>query len=311
MLVPGASMSGETLGIAMGLGTAVCWCFSSMAFEEAGRRAGSVPVNLVRLVVAFGFLSLAGWARRGQALPTDATAEQWRWLLWSGVIGFFVGDVTQFRALVLIGARLTSLVTCTAPIFAMVAERWLLRSGSVGWVGVAGVVVTLAGVAWVVSERNEAHPRYVVTPWGVLLAFIGAAGQGVGVVLTRRATDVVPYDAFATGQIRMIAGIALFAVFLALTGRTRDVIATLRNGPAMGYLSLGAFGGPFLGVTLLIMSMNHILPSVAQTLTSLVPILIIPFAIAFRNEKVSGRAVLGSVVAVAGVWLLIRGSSGG
>lgn len=298
-------MTGETLGVTLALGTAVCWSFSSIAFEEAGRRAGSVPVNVVRLCVAFAFLTLAAEVRRGMPLPLDATPHQWKWLLWSGVVGFFVGDVTQFRALVLLGARLTSLINCTSAIFSLLAELVLLPRVTVSVWQVLGILVTLAGVAWVVSEKRAAHPAYKVTPWAVLLAFVGAAGQGVGVVLTNVARHPVPYDAFSSGQIRMIAGIAVFAIFAVITRRTRDVASTLRNPPAMGLLTVGALVGPFLGVTLLIVAMEHVPASVAQTLASLVPILIIPVSVLLRGEKVSPRAILGAGVSVAGVMLLI------
>ena len=46
-----------------------------MAFESAGKRIGSLAVNLIRLILALGFLSLYCWIIRGRALPTDADAH--------------------------------------------------------------------------------------------------------------------------------------------------------------------------------------------------------------------------------------------
>ena len=86
----------------------------------------------------------------------------------------------------------------------------------------------------------------------------------------------------------------------------RDTVAAVRHGAALGLLSLGAFWGPFLGVTLYIQSLKYIPPSTSQTITSLVPVLMIPFVIFVRKERVSPRAIFGACVAVAGVWLLIR-----
>ena len=39
------------------LATVPCWTCSTLAFEAAGRRVGSMNVNLVRLVVAWGILA--------------------------------------------------------------------------------------------------------------------------------------------------------------------------------------------------------------------------------------------------------------
>lgn len=319
-------MSPVTLGIFFGLATAVCWCFSSLAFEAAGKRAGSIPVNVIRLVLAFIFLTIATTITRGLPLPTDATRHQWTWLLASGVVGFFIGDITLFRAFVLIGARTCALITCTAPIFALIAEAVFLRKFRFSMLPIVGILVTLVGVAWVISERRpkeavapQADPTSAPKPvggvpggWlstrsaGIVLAFLGAAGQGVGAVLTSRAFEPGNFNALATGQIRMLAGIPLFFLFVVLTGRVKDTLAALRNPPAMAFIALGAFGGPFLGVTFFTTSLQYVPPSVTQTLVSLVPIMMIPVVVLSGKEKVSPRAILGTITAVAGVFLLIH-----
>ena len=53
------------------LGTATCWTGSSLAFEAAARRVGSLSLNLVRVVAAFGWLTLAALILRGRALPLE------------------------------------------------------------------------------------------------------------------------------------------------------------------------------------------------------------------------------------------------
>ncbi len=304
-------MTQETLGAVMAFGTACCWCLSAVAFEGASRRAGSVPVNLWRLVVAFLMLAAAGVIGRGMPLPNDATPHHWKWLLLSGLVGFFIGDITLFRAFVLMGARLTTLVTCTAPIFTLAAELLTLPSTHVGPLHVLGICVTIAGVGWVVLERREVGPHSRANAAGILLATAGAAGQGIGAVLTAKAFQSAPYDAFAAGQIRMLSAMAAVACFIVATGRVRDTLAALKSGPTMGLLTLGAFWGPFLGVTLFIQSLNYVPPSTTQTITSLMPVLIIPLAVLIRKERVSPRAILGACVAVAGVWMLIYASSHG
>lgn len=323
-------MSPVTLGIFFGLATAICWCFSSLAFEAAGKRAGSIPVNLIRLVLAFIFLTIATTITRGLPFPTDATAHQWTWLLASGVVGFFIGDITLFRAFVLIGARMCALITCTAPIFALIAESIFLRKFQFSMLPILGILVTLVGVAWVISERRPMESvaraedpqvppplspqlsdsrqggRFSPRTVGIVLAFLGAAGQGIGAVLTSRAFEPGNYNALATGQIRMLAGMPLFFAFVLLTGRVKDTLEALRNPPAMAFIALGAFGGPFLGVTFFTTSLQYVPPSVTQTLVSLVPILMIPVVVLSGKEKVSLRAILGTLTAVAGVFLLIH-----
>ena len=58
--------------------------------------------------------------------PGDAPHDAWKWLLLSGVIGFFVGDLALFRAFVEIGARLCSLLMALAPPIAALTTVILL-----------------------------------------------------------------------------------------------------------------------------------------------------------------------------------------
>jgi drug/metabolite transporter (DMT)-like permease len=69
-------------------------------------------------------------------------------------------------------------------------------------------------------------------------------------------------------------------------------------------INLGAFFGPFLGVSLSLAAIQYTETGVASTIMSIVPVLIIPPAVLIFKEKVSLRAVLGAALAVAGVALL-------
>ena len=143
------------IGELFALLTALCWTLSSLAFESASRRAGSLPVNLLRMLVAFAGLCIVGQlSDRHRALPVDAPADAWRWLLLSGVVGFFIGDLALFRAFVILGARLSQLLMSLAPPMASIVGFALLgeRISRIGWLG---MFVTLAGVALVVSERRR------------------------------------------------------------------------------------------------------------------------------------------------------------
>ena len=68
--------------------TVLCWTVGSQFFEAAGKRVGSVTVNLVRLVLAAVFLCLTLLITKGQLIPMDFPLRNWGWLAVSGVIGF-------------------------------------------------------------------------------------------------------------------------------------------------------------------------------------------------------------------------------
>jgi drug/metabolite transporter (DMT)-like permease len=135
---------------------------------------------------------------------------------------------------------------------------------------------------------------------------MAAAGQGVGLVCTKIGMTSEPkIDPFAATQIRIIAGIATFLGLVIVTRRVRDCGRALANGPATGLLMIGSITGPFLGVSLLNKAVELIPSGVAQTITSLVPVLIIPLSVWLFRERVSSKAVFGAIVAVIGVAMLV------
>lgn len=298
-------------GTIFAVGTALCWTISSVSFESASRRVGSLVVNLIRLVIAVGFMALWNWYRRGMAWPSDAPRETWLWLSISGLLGFFVGDMALFRAFVLMGARLSSLVMSLAPpITALIGYLWLdERIGTRGWIGMA---VTMGGIVWVISERiHDEDPRALrrASTWSITLGVIAALGQAVGLVLSKRGM-MIPggmYDPVSATQIRAIAGTAGFALLLSLSGFMPKALTALRRPDAMGFTVLGAFAGPFLGVSMLMAAIRFVPTGVAQTITATVPVLIIPFVVVLYKEHVTWRAAFGAVVTVIGVGILVHG----
>jgi len=293
------------------LATAVCWTMTALSFESAGRRVGSLAVNIIRLVLAVLLLSAFGAIVRGRPLPTDAGGHAWLWLAVSGWVGFCVGDLCLFRAFVLIGARLSMLLMALVP--PMVAVISLVALGEkLSRHDLLGMALTVGGVAWVVSERRPATSGPAIgersgrgehVGWaGILLGLGAALGQAAGLVLSKYAMG--SYHPFAATQIRVLAGVAGFAVLFTLFGWWPRVRTALRNGPAMARITLGAVFGPFLGVSLSLLAVQKTQAGVASAIMSIVPVLIIGPSVLLLRERVSPRALGGAVIAVAGVMVL-------
>ncbi|MCW8130934.1 MAG: DMT family transporter [Planctomycetota bacterium] len=293
--------SGEIAALA----TAFCWTLSAVFFTEAGKRIGSMSMNLLRLVAAFGMYVAYGALVRGLPLPTDAPPERWKWLLASGAVGFVFGDLCLFRAYLIIGPRLSLLTMTLWPPIAALSSWAILgdRMDAGEWLG---MLVTMAGVALVVSERRgePGLERPAGYAWGLVLALLGAVGQAVGLVLSKPGAQ--GYDSFAAAQIRVIAGMAGFALLFVFTRWWPKFFASLKDGPGVLHSTLGALAGPFIGVSLMLYAGTHAhTMGVAATLMATTPIIIIPFSVYLYKERFTVRAVLGAVVAVAGVGLLV------
>jgi len=297
-------------------GTLVCWTFGSHCFEAAGRRVGSMSVNLLRLFMAFFMFCVALAIRGLQPIPIDFPANAWGWLTLSGVIGFALGDMCLFRAFVEIGPRLTLLIfSLNAPLSAILGWYWLDEEyGRLQWLG---MVVTLIGICWVIVERPpEDEPLPDAAPptakkrlvrklslRSFLLALGGAVGQALANVMAKHGMG--EYDAFAATQIRVIGGILGLSLLYFFLRKWKPTFRALGDKRAVLWLTLGAFLGPFLGVGLYLRAMQLTEVGVVATIVALLPIVVIPLAIVIHKEHVSPRAIVGAVVAFSGVLLLV------
>lgn len=312
-----SAIADPSLGALAATATAFCWAVGALFFTSASRRIGQFKVNQIRLVMAIVLL-VAACAFTGAfgALPLGQAAL----LALSGFAGLTLGDAAYFFALQTIGPRRGALVLSLHPIFAAWLGFWLLGE-AMTWVGVCGMALTLVGVAWVVLERAQAGELRGSLWLGILGGVGGAVGQAVGAVLARAGlghapgslldqwfhfTDVprVEVHALFGTLIRMGAGFVPLMLFAAARGAVPATLAALRDKRAMGATFGGSFFGPFLGVSLSLYALTKVDSYVASTLFATAPVLVIPLVWIIYGERISLRAVLGALVACAGVAVL-------
>ncbi len=294
------------LGEIAALLTAVCWTVTAMAFESAGKRVGALSLNLIRLVMGLIFLSIYNTIVNGEFFPT-ATNYQWLWLGLSGLIGFVLGDLFLFRAFIVIGARFSMLIMAMVPpITALIG--WLTLGENLSGMEFLGMGITLSGIVLVMSSKLEIKRSAIgktlkMGPLvlGSLLAFGGAVGQAAGLVLSKKGMQDM--DPFSATQIRIMTGVLGFAIVITIFKRWKHLFGALKDLKAMKFMTLGSFTGPFLGVSLSLLAVQHTDTGVAATLMALTPVMIIPPAILFKKEKVTAIEIIGALVSVGGVAL--------
>jgi drug/metabolite transporter (DMT)-like permease len=288
------------LGELSALLTAGLWTGSALVFTAATVRAGSLGVNVTRLLLAAVYLGvfivLMGFDVR-------ATAAQILLLSVSGIIGFAFGDSFLFRAFRDVGPRITMLIMSTAPAIAAILAYILLDETLSSW-GIAGILVTLGGIAIVVLERNEGDD----TPleWqGILYAVLAATGQGVGLIFAKMAFVQGEMNGFVATLVRVLAALVVMVPIGISAARTSDTFRVLRTDRgALGLTAVGAVLGPFLGVSFSLIAVAHTNVGIAATIMATVPILMLPPIHFLYKEKLSWKAIGGAVVAVAGVAIL-------
>lgn len=281
---------------------AIFWTVTALAFERASLRIGSLSLNVIRLVMGFSFLTLFVWISRGQPLPLDATGFNWLWLAISGLVGFVFGDLFLFKSYTIIGSRIAMLIMTLAPPIAAIAG-WIALGEKLSAMNIFGMFLTMTGISLAIFVRPGGKGVSRSIAWkGLLFAFLGAAGQGIGLVLSKYGMQ--DYDPFAATQIRLIAAIVGFALLTTWLGRWKKVLTATKNRKGMSATALGSFFGPFLGVSFSLLAIKYTETGIAATIMAIVPILIIPPAIIIYKERVKPLEIIGSVISIAGVALL-------
>ncbi len=290
------------LGEYSALLVALFWTITALAFESASIRVGSLPVNLIRLVFAFGFLVILTGIRRGNPLPTDASMHNWIWLSISGLIGFVLGDLFLFKSYTIVGSWFAMLIMTLAPTIAALFG-WLLLGESMSLSSLTGMFLTISGIAITVFGRKNGKEKLTFNKpaKGVLFAFLGALGQGLGIVFSKYGMG--DYDPFASTQIRILTGIAGFALIVTFSRRWSSIGMALKNRKGLLAITTGSFFGPFLGVSFSLVAISYTSAGIASTIMAIVPVLIIPPSIILFHHRITLKEMIGAVISVCGVIL--------
>ena len=301
-------MTDARIGVLAGLATAGLWVVSSLSFTKSGQALGATSVNLLRTVAAAVVLLCIQWFMLGRLVPGMPESALW-WLAASGILGLTIGDQFLFTGYVMLGPRLVSVLMTLAPSMSALLA-WAAFDETMSRIGVVGMLITTAGVAWAALGRAGADsphtPRERRT--GLLFGVAAALCQAAGMVAAKRGLDQ-GVEAFDAQTIRMYAGAAT-VVPLALFARTIGI--TVQAQPsrrAYAILALGVISGPLLGVYFSMLSTAKVPVGIAATLIGLVPVLILPATRIIDGERISARAWTGAIIAVAGIAVLSMGAS--
>ena len=291
------------IGELISLGTALCWTFTVISFESAGKKVGSLAVNIIRLIFGLTLLTVTLFFTTGFVIPVHETGFVWYMLIISGFIGLVIGDLFLFQAFVDIGGRISLLIYSTVPIITAVFGFFLFGENPT-WYTAIGMTLVLGAVSVAIlmkrDKEKKFHPHMAK---GIIFALIGAAAQAIGLVFSKYTIDL-DVNAFAATQIRVMAATVGFILYITIRKEWGGVKKAFSNKKAIIFIAIGSVFGPFLGVSSSLLAMRYTQMGIATTISQLNVILIIPFSVFLFKEKVTLIEILASFVAFGGAGLL-------
>ena len=289
------------IGELSALATAFLWAVTSLWITTLAGKIGSVQTNILRMGLALGFFLATMLIFQ---LPVHLSASQWGALTMSAVVGIVFGDTFLFKAFQQIGARVTMLMMSLSPaIAALLAYLFLHETLSPS--SIVGILVTSSGIALVIFERAPQSAPHRVTPLGLLYAFLGAFGQGGGIVCARFAFAAGSLNGLVAAFVRIGVAMLILLPLAAATGRLRNPRpAFAQERRLFGLLFLVALVGTYGGITLSLVAVEYAKVGIASTLIGMSPVLMLPLVKMLNRETLSWKAISGAWIAVGGVAIL-------
>lgn len=309
------------------LTAAASWAVGSLLFARIGRRASPGAMNLGKCAAASVVLCVARAALAPRLGPIAWPAEATLLLGASGLVGLAIGDTAYFGAILALGVPRAILLLSAAPVFATLGGVALLGE-RIGGREAAGIGLTLAGIALVVTGRVPAPPPPAVpaageggaagegsvpvanpvvavkNTSGVVLGVVAALGQAGGSLLSRRAMGL-GIDPLGAAAGRLVTGAVGLAVIAAISGHLRPWVGDLRKEYTWIKVSGASLIGTVAGLWLAQIAIATCSSTgVATTLLATSPIFALPLAHAVGHERITPRGVAGTLVALSGVVLL-------
>lgn len=260
-----------------------------------------MAVNFLRAGLSFPLFLLAALATDPASLGL-VTPGRAGWLVLSVTGSYVVGDALFLASARLLGVPVALAIASTYPLWSAFAG-WAFLGQRVAPAGLAGVALVVAGVVTVVRRRAGDEPGRAGPGHATGVAFAAATSLfwALNTFAIARGGAGIPVASVNT--FRMGFAVALIPLGrLLLRGRETPLLVPAREvRRSWPYFVLESVGG----TALFVVGLTHSPLAVAAALTSLAPVLSVPFAVFIGRERLGARVVAGIAVVTAGIVLLV------
>lgn len=293
------------IGEIASLSAAILWAISSLIFVRLGREGiHPIVMNTLKGGIALVMMLITIALLFGHFIPPQLTTFDTVVLAISGLIGITIGDTFYFYALHEIGPRRTLLFSALVPPMTAIFAFFFLGEALTPTMFL-GMSVTIVGIVWVLSEKHNEQETHIFAylKMGLLFAFISIFCQSAGNILTKFSSSEI--SSLGISILRIGGALIGLSLFMTWKGWWKKAVTPLQSSKTFSMVLVATILSTYLGIWLLNAGLKHTANTgVAATLLSTSPIFILPLAAIVEKERISPRAILGSVIAVAGIAIL-------
>ncbi|MFC4310769.1 DMT family transporter [Steroidobacter flavus] len=283
-------------GVLLAAGGAIAFSCKAIIIKLAYRHdVDAVTTIMYRMLFALPlFLALSWWSGRNKPAPS---AQEWRTLFGLGFCGYYLASYLDFAGLQYISANLERLILYLNPTIVLLAGKLLFKTevSRRQWLALG---VSYIGVLVVFAHDLRTGPDIA---FGALLVFGSAISYAIYLVysgqLVRRLGAMR-----VTGLGTTIACFLCIAQFFILKPPSAMIVA-----PEVIWLSvMNAVLCTFVPVLITMMALERIGAGITAQIGMIGPMSTIILSVLVLGEPFTVWIAAGTVLVVAGVWLLAR-----
>jgi len=289
------------LGELCALSSALCWALGVILMRRSGETLPPIELNLFKNAFSLVLIGLTLLAVQG-LVPPDYSASEWLIVLFSGFLGIAVADTFYLKALNLMGASRTGIVSALyTPLVILLSALFLGESLS-AWQW-AGFGLVMSGILLVTWRRGRAEVDAEAVQRGTLYAAFAMVVMAAGIVMVKEILEQKPF--LWTVEVRMLGGLGGMVIFVTLKRSWRLVWARYRQPQPWGTIVTAAFLASYVGILLWLAGYRLIPASVAAILNETNNSFIVFFAWLMLGESINRRKLTGLGLTVLGVLVML------
>ncbi|MDX2417805.1 MAG: DMT family transporter [Xanthomonadales bacterium] len=283
------------------LSSALVWALAVILFRRSGETLPAFELNLFKNFFGLILLVPTILLVEGLGLP-DYTSTELVLVFVSGLIGIAVADTWYLKALNMMGASRTGIVSSLFSPFVILLSAVFLGERLVPWQWL-GFVFVMSGVLLVTWRSHRSAVDTADLKKGVMYGVGAVFMMAAGVVMVK---DILETGSFLwTVELRVVGGISGMLVYMLVSSQWQRVKRNFSRPQPWGTVMFASFLGAYFALILWLLGYKLIDASVASVLNETNVAFIVFLAWLMLGEKINRRKLAGLGLTLCGVIIMM------
>ena len=283
------------------ISSALIWALAVILFRRSGETLPAFELNLFKNFFGLILLIPTILLVNGFTLPGYSPTELFL-VFMSGLLGIAVADTWYLKALNMMGASRTGIVSSLFSPFVIFLSAVFLGERLVPWQWL-GFMLVMSGVLLVTWRSHRSVVDSADVKKGAMYGVGAVFMMATGVVMVKEILETQPF--LWTVELRIAGGICGMLVYMLLTAKWQSVKRNFSQPQPWGTVMFASFLGSYFALILWLLGYKLIDASVASVLNETNVAFIVFLAWLMLGEQINRRKLAGLALTIGGVIIMM------